>query len=347
MKKLCIIGNNLSGLYNSLRYIDDDNIIVDIIDKKDYSNYSNEYNYYIYNFLNDNHKSYLNLLKNYNIKYNNINISYNDRLCNIINFIIDKSKLLPTHICSSYTFMDLCKIYLNNIDYEYINLNANYNKILSYINSIDFINIYLNDLTKNVNYYYIDNDNLCKLIKSMKEKINRSKNIKFINNLNINNLYYDGKQDLFVINSNYKYNYIISTLSKNNLIKLNIWNQNQINSLNNVLNVNSNNIKELFDNIIKFNLNHINDNENNTKKLLLKDLNLIYPINTNKNRKLYIWKTLENKNSKYILNEKIKYLFNNKFFICNLSYCSNNIFINYLFENIDKTNFIKKKLKRK
>jgi len=347
MKKLCIIGNNLNGLYNSLRYIDDNNIAVDIIDRKDDSSYLNEYNYYIYNFLNDNHKSYLNLLKNFNIKYNIINISYNDRLCNIINFIIDKSKLLPTHVCSSYTFIDLCKIYLNNMDYEYINLNVNYNKILSSINSIDFINIYLNDLTKNINYYYIDNDNLYKLINSMKNKINNSKNINFINNLNINNIFYDNKQDIFIINNNYKYNYIISTLSKKNLIKLNIWNQNQINSLNNVLNVNSNNIKELFDNIIYFDINSIKDNENNTKKLLLKELNLIYPINTNKNRKIYLWKTLENKNSKYIFNEKIKYLFNNKFFICNLSYCNNTIFINYLFENIDKTNFIKKKIKRK
>lgn len=347
MKKLCIIGNNLNGLYNSLRYIDDNNITVDIIDRKDDSSYLNEYNYYIYNFLNDNHKSYLNLLKNFNIKYNIINISYNDRLCNIINFIIDKSKLLPTHLCSSYTFIDLCKIYLNNVDYEYINLNVNYNKILSSINSIDFINIYLNDLTKNINYYYIDNDNLYKLINSMKNKINNSKNINFINNLNINNLFYDNKQELFIINNNYKYNYIISTLSKKNLIKLNIWNHNQINSLNNVLNVNSNNIKELFDNIIYFDINSIKDNENNTKKLLLKDLNLIYPINTNKNRKIYLWKTHENKNLKYIFNEKIKYLFNNRFFICNLSYCNNTIFINYLFENIDKTNFIKKKLKRK
>ena len=34
MKKLCIIGNNLNGLYNSLKYIDDDNIKVDIIVKR-------------------------------------------------------------------------------------------------------------------------------------------------------------------------------------------------------------------------------------------------------------------------------------------------------------------------
>jgi hypothetical protein len=41
--------------------------------------------------------------------------------------------------------------------------------------------------------------------------------------------------------------------------------------------------------------------------------------------------------------EKIKFLYNNRFFICNLGYSSNNIFINYLLDSIDKTNFVRKK----
>jgi hypothetical protein len=38
---------------------------------------------------------------------------------------------------------------------------------------------------------------------------------------------------------------------------------------------------------------------------------------------------------------KIKFLYNNKFFISGETYLKNSLFINYLIDNIENTNFIK------
>jgi len=150
--------------------------------------------------------------------------------------------------------------------------------------------------------------------------------------------------------SNIKYNYIISTISKQNLIDLNIWNSNQIRDLNSVININSYNIKEVIDIIIKLDKSVVNNNnEYVTKELLLNNLQFIYPQIKNKNKKIALWKTYyniaDNNNiqGKIMFREKIKFLYNNRFFICNLGYSSNNIFINYLLDSIDKTNFVRKK----
>ena len=78
MKKICIIGAGIAGLYNSIKYIDT-GIQIDIIDKKNEIEIDTLDNY-IYNLYNENHKSYINLLKKFNIDSIELNITYNDNI---------------------------------------------------------------------------------------------------------------------------------------------------------------------------------------------------------------------------------------------------------------------------
>ena len=356
MKKICIIGNNLISLYNALKY-NETNIEIHIYEKKKKIEYINTNDNYIFSLLNDNHKSYINLLKKFNIKYDKINLEYNEKLYNIINNVIEKSKLIPNNISNSYSFIELCKNFLSNNDFEYINNIANNNNILNYINGNDFINVINFDLNKKIKFYYVKEIDINELINKILLELKKNINIKFFFNNKINKVNYinnniNNNDNYFIINDynnfNYKYNYIISTISKKNLIELNIWNQNQIRHLNSVVNINMYNVKELIDILIKLdNSTIINNYEYDTKELLLNKLQFIYPQLKNKNKKISIWKTYENIidniHGKIMFREKIKFLYNNKFYLCNLGYSNSNIFINYVLDNIDKTNFIKKK----
>lgn len=349
MKKLCIIGNNLISLYNALKY-NDVNIEIHIYEKKNNIEYINTNDNYIFSLFNDNHKSYINLLKKFNIKYDKIDLEYNDKLYNIINNVIEKTKLIPNNISNSYSFIELCKNFLSNSDYDYINNLANNNNILNFINGNDFINIINNDLNKKINYYYVKEVDINDLANKLLAFLKNNNNIKFFYNVRINKIHYYDNHFIINENNNYKYNYIISTISKKNLMDFNLWNQNQIRQLNSVFNINMYNVKELIDIIVKIdNSVIVNNYEYNTKELLLNNLQLIYPQLKNKNKKISIWKTYDNitdnnnLHGKLMFREKVKFIYNNKFYICNLGYSNSNIFINYVLENIDKTNFVKKK----
>lgn len=350
MKKICIIGNNLISLYNALKY-NETNIEIHIYEKKKQIEYINTNDNYVYSLLNDNHKSYINLLKKFNIKYDKIDLEYNEKLYNIIYNVIEKSKLIPSNISNSYSFIELCKNFLSNNDFEYINNIANNNNILNYINGNDFISIINFDLNKKTKYYYVKEIDINELINKILLELKKNKNIRFFYNNKIKKInYYNDNYFIINDNINHKYNNIISTISKKNLIELNIWNQNQIRNLNSVLNINMYNLKELIDILIKLdNSTIINNYEYNTKELLLNNLQFIYPQLKNKNNKISIWKTYENMienntiHGKTMFREKIKFLYNNKFYLCNLGYSNSNLFINYVLDNIDKTIFIKKK----
>lgn len=349
MKKLCIIGNNLISLYNALKY-NDGNIEMHIYEKKNNIEYINTNDNYIFSLFNDNHKSYINLLKKFNIEYNKIDLEYNDKLYNIINNVIEKTKLIPNNISNSYSFIELCKNFLSNSDYDYINNLANNNNILNFINGNDFINIINNDLNKKINYYYVKEVDINDLANKLLALLKNNTNIKFFYNVRINKIHYNDNHFIINENNNYKYNYIISTISKKNLMDFNLWNQNQIRQLNSVFNINMYNVKELIDIIVKIdNSVIVNNYEYNTKELILNNLQLIYPQLKNKNKKISIWKTYDNitdnnnLHGKLMFREKVKFIYNNKFYICNLGYSNSNIFINYVLENIDKTNFVKKK----
>lgn len=341
MKNLCIIGSNISGLYNAIKYMDYD-LNIDIYEKKTSINIDSIDNF-SYNFFNDNHTYFINLLKKFDIYYEKINIIFNEKIYNLINYIIDKSKLLPTNILSNYTFIDLCKTYLNYSDYEYIQNELNLNNILNNIFVIDFINLFNYDLSKKVNYYYISNNNINLLINKMINILKKKSNVSLFYNLQISNISFNNNK--FLIN-NYdtNYDYIICTLSKKNILKFKIWNKKTIKLLNYITYVNLYDMKDFINNFIYYDIDHL-ENSIKTRNILLNNLHIIYPQTSNKNKNIAIWSSnsydnIYNSNS--ITKNKIKFLYNNKFFICNLNYSKNNIFINYLIENIDNTSFIKK-----
>ena len=347
MKRILILGSNIIGLYNAMKYYES-NCIIDIIDKK-CSIYLDTSDNYIYNLYNDNHKSYINLLKKFNIESIQINIKYNERIYNIINIVLEKVKLLPYNIYSTYTFIDLCKCILTNSDYDIVNKELNYNCILNNINAYDFINIFVNDLSKKTNYYYITNDNINLLINKMTKLLKNNEKIKFHYNLKCSNIEYNFGTNKFLFNNN-TYDYIICTFSKKNIIELNLWNYKQKNLLNTIVcNVKLYNIKNFIDILINVNINkNIIENKSNINNILLNQLQVIYPQKNYIVKKFCLWNTNINNNTyfKDKNKEKIKYLYNNKFYISNLSYCKNNLFINYVFDDIDITNFIKFKKKK-
>ena len=347
MKKICIIGGGIAGLYNCIKYIDTD-IQIDIIDNKNEIEIDTSDNY-IYNLYNENHKTYINLLKKFNIDSIELNITYNDNILSLINTVIEKSKLIPQNICASYTFINLCKQFLNNNEFDIIQNELNRFNILNYINACDFIYIIKNDLNKNLKYFYITNININLLISRMTELINSSSNINTIYNMEIKNINYNN--NIFTINNNniFCYEYVISTLSNNNLIDLNILPfQNNKRLLNSITNINICYIKKLIDKLINNNID-INSIEINNiiRNKLLNDLHIIYPQTKKEIKKIGVWNTKEELNNNIMFRENIKFLFNNKFYICNLSYSKNNLFINYLLYNIDSTNFIKLKKNKK
>lgn len=353
MKKLCIIGSYISGLYSAIKYIDCNNLEINIIEKKcEIVNHNSNNDDYIYNLYNDNHLNYINLLKKFNIESINLDIKFNDKLYAMINYVIEKSKLLPYNIYLSYSFINLCKNFLNNIDFEYIQKELNINNILNYINACDFINFFNDDLSKKVKYYYVTNNNINLLISRMIETIKQS-NINFLYNTKINNINYDNNIFILNNNKNLKYDYIICTLSKKNLLELKLWNNKHLNILNTVTNINKVNVKNLIDNFININIDtNIIENNNIIRNLILDKLHVSYPQKKYKNNKLAVWNTLDNKiindnNNIFLLKQKIKFIYNNKFFICSTSYSKNNFFINYLIESIDETSFIKNKNKKK
>jgi len=349
MKRISIIGANISGLYNAIKYIDTD-FIIDIYDKKNQIKLETSDNY-IYNLYNDNHKNYINLLKKFNIKSIELdNIKFNDKIYNIINSVIDKVKLIPYNVRASYTFLSICKLYLNTNDYDFVFKELNNNNILNNINANDFINIFTEDLSNKTKYYYISNQDINLLLSEMIVLINRSETINIHYNYKINEIDFNNKTNEFKLNNLNIYDYVICTLSKKNINNIKLWNNKNLNLLNNsVYEVNEINIKNLIDNIININLD-LNKIEKNyiIRNILLENLHIIYPQNKIYNDEIYLWTTFNrNDNYNFFLKEKIKFLLNSKFFICSLCYCKNNIFVNYLIETIDTTNFIKIKKKKK
>jgi len=149
MKKICIIGNNLISLYNALKY-NETNIEIHIYEKKKQTEYIITNDNYVYSLFNDNHKSYINLLIKFNILYHKIDIEYNEKLYNIINNVIEKSKLIPNNISNSYSFIELCNKFLSYNDFEYINNTANNNNILNYINVNYFKKIKKNEIINKI-----------------------------------------------------------------------------------------------------------------------------------------------------------------------------------------------------
>jgi len=341
MKKnnnILIIGCNIPSLYAAIKCIDLGYNVSIVEKKKSYTYYIDDI-YYNFNYYNDSHKTYINLLKQYDINSIKLTNKIDNRLLSIINNIILKTKYIPTNILTSYTLYDICKYILNKLElYDFLQYQEIFYKLFISLNALNCINLLINDILYN-NYYYVDNDNINMLCDKMITYI-KINNGKIYFDKEVKNIKYIKKK--FILNfgknsNNLVADYLITTISRNNLNKFIFWNTQQKKYLNTVYTINSSYIKTVLDRTLyQCNKNIIEQSSNEIQQYLLEELHIVYPKKVkskNKNKFTYIWHT---NNDYLVLQEKIRNMYNNKFFICSESFSKNNLFLNYSLEYIDK-----------
>lgn len=290
-----------------------------------------------YKVFNQNHTTYINLLKQYSIDFQKIeNIVFNQDLYKLINDVIEKSKQL--HNITSYTFKSLCDAYSFREDLE--NLKSDSNELLfeyffNKLNAADCINILSSDITNTCDYYSIDDAGVNNIITSLLQdfKMNGG-NIVF--NFDVKHIKYIKKR--FIVTSvsheMTSCDILFTTISKNNLSIFSFWNPEQRILLNSVNAVSSTLVRSMIDSLFHLNNNsNIFELTNQVQQYLLHNHHVVYPIFTNKHKYIYIW----NNNTNNVKNmERIKHIYNDNFYICSESFTKNNMFVNYSLESVDK-----------
>jgi hypothetical protein len=321
-----IIGCSISSLYAAIKCVDL-GYSVTIVDR----NNNIEISDYLYNnsiIFNNNHNKYINLLKRFNIDFKDNNIILNDKIVKIIKIVQHKAKYIPNYILLSHSFKELSSQLLNKNDLREL---SNYDSIFNIINAKECIDMFSNDFNTNYVFYKLNNCDVLLLINKMIDYLNKN-NCEILFNININNINYinnnfkiyaEKKQKSLILYSNI----ILSTISKKNLLLFNFWNSDQISVLNSTYSVNILEVKKFIDYVLINN----NSSELNSREIIIKNIHVVYPL-FNKMKDFYLWK--KNKNPIFLI-EKIRNLYNKKFFICSQSYSKNSIFINYSLEDID------------
>lgn len=346
MKKsnnIIIIGCSIPSLYAAIKYLDY-GYKVQIIEKKNSVIPIYDSIYHNFTIYNDNHKSYINLLKRFDIKSEKLsNIKINNHLMNIINILIQKSKLIPHHILITYTFRSLYENLLSDDKVNILNYYDNcFGGIFETYNALDCINMFTNDIiccNDNASYYRVSLQSINELLSKMISYV-YSKNGRIIYNQQIKTIKYVKRKFIMSTNNHIIYNsdIILTTMSKHNLFTFNFWNNEQYSLLNTVNMINSTHIKNMIDTIVSFNDNNGSINEiNGIRNILLDDLHIVYPQYTAKDSYVYLWNYGLNN---IIIRERIKSMYNNHFVICSESFSKNNMFINYSLELIDNIIYI-------
>lgn len=326
-KHIIILGGNIIGLYSALQ-CSDLGYNVTIIEKK---HTLGNVKYMNYNIFNTNHRSFINLLNRFQIKYEKHSITNNEKIYNILGYILNKSKLIPKKILTSQSFAVFCNNLLNSYDYEALKRNIdNFEYIYSNITAMDCINMFTYDINNNLEYF--------KLIDDISILINRmviylkKKEVIFINDMEIKDFkYINNMFNLYSFDKIFTSNYLIVTLSKKNLLNYKFWNVEQKKILNYVSksNIDISYIYKLLNN---------NTDDSNLRKSILNDSHITFPnVYRNINNDIFIWDIGCNNT---IIREKIKYLYNSKMYLCSESYSKNIFFINYSLETFD-SNFPK------
>lgn len=335
MKKLnvIIIGSGITSLYTAIKCLDIGYKIT-IIERNNIPYISQSVNLYNnYNLFNENHKSYINLLKRFSINYEKITTDFNNKLFTIINTIIERAKHIPNNILITHTFTSLGKQLLTSTEMEHL---YKYDNFFNIINAVDCINIFTNDINNNLTYYYVSDKNINDLINKMITYI-ILKNGKLLYNIDVKNITYQNNRFILTSNNNMilSTDILISTLSKNNLLNFNFWNSEQRYLLNSVSIINSQYIKTLIDDLLYYNsFNNKKKCEIKLRNDLLLNIHVVFPLFSNKSNFIYIW---NNGYNNIIVREKIRNMYNNRFFIYSESYSKNNMFINYSIEYIDSS----------
>ena len=317
-KHIFILGGNLIGLYSAVRCVEL-GYNVSIIDKKSSFNIKSS-NYKLFN---KNHSLYIQLLNKFSINYAQHSALGNEKLFNILSYVILKSKLIPKKTLVNQSFAAFCKTLLPSYEYDVLKTYIeDFEYIFLNMSAMDAIHMFGNDLTANQEYYILT-ENIQTLLDKIVEYL-RDNNVNFIFNTEIKDIKH-GHHNIQLISANDVYisHILIITLSKRN-IPFKIFNKEQKSILNNVSNYNIN-----IDNIYSIIYSNKSESEQSTKNQLLDRLHIVYPMNKNIS-KMYLWNIGINN---IIIREKIKQIF--PIFVCSESYSKNPFFINYSLETFD------------
>lgn len=329
MKKsnnVIIIGCSIPSLYAGIKLIDM-GYKVTIIEKKHFYYPVSDTAYHNFNIYNDNHKAFINLLKKFDISSEEIkHTKFDERLYALIHNVIQKSKLLPQNIIMTHTFSGLCKYLASDTLANELDAYG----IFNIINAVDCINMFTQDLTDKVTYYYLSNDNVNQLISKM-TKTFQDKYGKIFYNNEVKNVRFNKRK--YTVNTNmhniFSSDLIITTISKDNLLTFGFWNNEQKVLLNSVTAINSSTVRNIMDKMLTGNMEQ---EQNEVRDILLEDMHIVYPLITNKSKYIYIW---NNGINNILIREKIKTMYNDRFIICSESFSKNNMFISYSLEYID------------
>ena len=344
MKKLnhvIIIGCSISSLYAAIKFLDL-GYRVTIIEKKNSYLPLYESIYHNFKIFNDNHKTYMNLLKKFDIKFEKIELDTKNDPINsppskspitLINTVIQKTKPIPNNILMTHTFASICRSLMSEQDFNNINSYENiFSGMFNIINAMDCIQLFTTDITYNVSYYNVTIQSINELISKMLSYI-QNKNGKIIYNNEVKLIKYIKHK--FIIGTNthnsLTSDILFTTISKDNLLAFNFWNNEQKLLFNTVTVINASIINNIIEYFMKKNEEQTNTSDE-IRKVLLDDLHIVYPLFTNKSKHIYIW---NNGVNNVLIRERIKSMYNDKFFICSESFSKNNMFINYSLESID------------
>jgi hypothetical protein len=323
-KNIVIIGGNIIGLYSAIKLVEL-GYDVCIIDKKEtlgnvkYNNYS---------IFNKTHTLYINLLNKFSINYSSFSIRQNERLFNLLTYIIAKSRLIPKKNIISQSFSKFCRSILNAYEYEILqNSLSDYEYIYANMNAMDCITMFSYDITSKQEYYKLDDD-ITVLIKRMVEYLAEN-GVKIIRGSEVKEIKYDN--NIYLINGTLQAHIIVLTLSKKNLMHLRIWTKEQRSLLNHVSTYNIdmkclyNTIKEETDE------NSSLAEHNSIRNEILEKMHISYPIMKSIQTAVDLWNIGTNS---IIIREKIKNI-SPALFICNMSHSKNALFIHHGLETFD------------
>lgn len=334
MKKknsVSIIGCSIPSLYAGIKCIKMGYSVI-IHEKNGEKEHSDLLSYHNLKIYNNNHDLYIKLLKLYELQGEKIlNIKYNQRLFCFIESIVNKSKFIPDSILISQNLVGLCKNLCINID-EFRG-NTSFDYLFYKISAFDCLNIFKSDIVNDSTYYYVNNEVLHNLLTMMKCDF-ELKGGQIIYNSCISNIRYIKKKfNLISHPCVYQSDYIVTSISKNNLQCFTFWNNDQRKLLNTVTSMPKSHINIMMENIIHIPDISIVEETKHINKVLLNDLHVVYPIIQKKQKCIYLWKI--NVNNIFV-SEKIKNIYNDKFLICSESFSKNNMFVHYSLEYVNK-----------
>jgi hypothetical protein len=327
-KNVIVLGCNIIGLYSAMKLVEL-GYDVSIIDKKDTFGKMKNNNYSIFN---SNHIIYINLLNKFAIKYSPFSIRENERLFNLMTYIVAKSRLIPNKNILSQSFAKFCKSILNAYEYEILRNNLeDFEYIYGNMNAMDCLTMFSNDITNKVEYFKLDDD-VAVLANKMLEYLAEN-GATIIQNTDVKD--FKCENGIYYVNgmngSVFQAQILVATFCKKNLMQLKTWSKDQRSLLNQVSTyyIDSNAIYKT----IKSDLDDANNlaEHNTIRNEILEKLHISYPIVKSNLNSIDLWNVGTNS---IIVREKIKNI-GPGLFICNASHSKNPLFINYALETFD------------